>query len=94
MEKQILKHEVKFKKWLPNNKVTAVNSYMSYLREAAQATGHSSIDDFLDKIVRNAIKEALNDEKFESKKKANDSRAAVKKYWSFLRQLGKATKIK
>ena len=53
-----------------------------------------SIDNILNEIVRKAIEEYLIDEKFTSKKKANDSRSAVKKYWDFLRYLGKDMKSK
>lgn len=94
MDKSVINNESKFKNWLPKNKVTAVDSYMTYLRNASDATDSNSIDDFLDKIVRKAIEENLSNEVFSSVRKANDSRSAVKKYWDFLRHLGKDMKSK
>ena len=94
MDKSVINNESKFKNWLPKNKVTAVDSYMTYLRNASDATGNDSIDHVLNEIVRKAIEEYLTDDKFANKKKANDSRSAVKKYWDFLRHLGKDMKSK
>lgn len=75
-----MKHKDDFKKWLPNNKVKSVDSYMAYAAKTEAILG-MTIDKFLDAAIEKAIEERFTIENFGSKKRINDCRSLVRKYW-------------
>lgn len=81
--KQVMDHKEQFKKWLPNNGVKAVDSYMTYVNKTEEVLG-MSVDDFFRNAIEKAIEEKFTIENFSTKKKRNDYRSMTRKYCDFI----------